>query len=136
MLDVWIEFGGLAGQLNHLSIVLRLAVKGNLTLSLIYDQELKKHAHRLDRRLEGDVDSFQSFSQENDEIERNIKTEWGKTKSKKTALSEKAWNGKKGAKGGKGQQRPDSWLLYQQPQQQQPHQFQQKGFEGKGKGGK
>lgn len=124
--------------LDRLSIALRSAVTENGTLFLIYDydQEPKQHAQRHARRREEEVDSPQRFSQENDEIERNIKTEWGKTKSKKTALSEKAWNGKKGAKGGKGQQRPDSWLLYQQPQQQQPHQFQQKGFEGKGKGGK
>ena len=55
MLDVWAEFGGLAGQLNRLSIALHLAVAENVTLALIYDQELKQHAPRLARRREEGV---------------------------------------------------------------------------------
>ena len=75
MLDVWSEFGGLAGQLNRLSIVLRLAVTENATLSLIYGKELKQHAHRLDRRRGEMSIPPQPFPQENDEIKRNIKTD-------------------------------------------------------------
>ena len=124
ILDVWSEFGGLSGQLNHLSIATRLAVAGNLAISLIYDQGMKQPAQRLAKRREEGSESPQLFSQENDEIKRNIKTERGKTKSKKTALSDKAWKGKKGAKGdkGKGQHRTDGRQQHPHPQQHPPQQ--------------
>ena len=72
-MDLWSEFGGLAGQLNRLIIVLRLAVTENVTLSHIYDQELKQRAKRLDRVRGEEAYSTKLFSQENDEIERNKK---------------------------------------------------------------
>ena len=77
--------------LDRLSIALRSAVTENGTLFLIYDydQEPKQHAQRHARRREEEVDSPQRFSQENDEIERNIKTGRGKTKSEKSTLSGK-----------------------------------------------
>ena len=136
----WSDFGGLAGQLNHLSIVLHLAITENVTLALIYDQELKQHAQRLARRRDEQVDFYQLFSQENDEIKRNIKTEWEKTKSKKALLAEKASKGlnKKGGKGDKGKGWQPQQLPYQAPQTQftpfQTGQRQVKGGQGRGKG--
>ena len=62
MMGCWSDFGGLAGQLNHLSIVLHLAITENVTLALIYDQELKQHAQRLARRRDEQVDFYQLFS--------------------------------------------------------------------------
>ena len=42
MLDAWHSCGGLAAQLNRLSIVLHLAVVECVTFALTYDQELRK----------------------------------------------------------------------------------------------
>ena len=61
MMDVWSEFGGLTRELNHLSFALLLAATENVTLALIYDQELKRRDQRLDRSREGEVDFHLSF---------------------------------------------------------------------------
>ena len=75
-------FGGLAAKLNHISIVLHLAVTENATLSTHHDHELRKHARRLARRRENGVDFYQLLSEENTEIERQVKAKMEKNRSK------------------------------------------------------
>ena len=44
-------FGGVAAQLNHLSIVLQIATADDIGIALTYDQLLKAHLEELARAL-------------------------------------------------------------------------------------
>ena len=71
--DSWYSFGCLASQLNHVSIVARLAVTENSTLSIRYGRELRKHLQRLSRRRGAKVDFCQLLSEENTVIKKESK---------------------------------------------------------------
>ena len=97
MLDAWHSFGGLSAQLNHLSIVLHLAVVESVSYALSYDQELKAFAQRQARKRDTDTDFYRLFSEENDDIKRTIKTEW--EKKARLRLGEKGTKGDLSIKG-------------------------------------
>ena len=96
--DSWYAFGGLSAQLNHLSVALHLAVTENATLAIHYDRELRLHLQRLARSRDADVDFYQSLSEENTQIKRQVKTEMGKNRGNKTAKTTSSTKGK--GKGG------------------------------------
>ena len=60
--DSWYAFGGLSAQLNHLSVVLHLAVSENATLAIHYDRELRLHLQRLSRSRDAEVEYYQILS--------------------------------------------------------------------------
>ena len=111
MLVAWHSFGGLSAQWYHISIVLHLAVVESVTFALIYDQELRSYAQRQARRRDTETDFYRLFSEENDEIERTLKTERGKKLTKfkqcgktKNDPSNKGQYAKKGVEKGKKRQ--------------------------------
>ena len=56
--DDWLPFGGLAAQLNNLSIILHLATTESIAVALAYDSILPAHLGELARanRTTGPVD--------------------------------------------------------------------------------
>ena len=100
LLDAWSSFGGLSDQLGHLSIALHIATVANVTLSIMYDSEVRAQIQRLARLRDEDTDFERLLTEENAEIKQRLKNDWGKTKAKKAA--DKASKGDKGKnKGGK-----------------------------------
>ena len=100
LLDAWSSFGGLSAQLSHLSIALHLATVGNVTLSIMYDSEVRAQIQRLARLRDEDTDFERLLTEENAEIKQRLKNDWGETRAKKAA--DKASKGDKGKnKGGK-----------------------------------
>ena len=82
--DSWYAFGGLSAQLNHLSVLRHLAVTEYATLAIRYDRDLRLHLQRLARSRDSEVDFYQLLSEENNEINRQAKTEMEKNRSTKT----------------------------------------------------
>ena len=80
--DSRFSVGGLAAQLNRLSIVIRLAVTENATLPIHYDRELRRHIQRLERSMGAGVGFYPLLSEDNTEIKRQVKTEMEKNRSK------------------------------------------------------
>ena len=74
---------GLSAQLSHLSIAIHLATVVNVTLSIMYDSEVRAQIQRL-ARLRGDEADFgRLLTEENAEIKQRLKGDWGKLRQKR-----------------------------------------------------
>ena len=100
LLDARSPFGGLSAQLSHLSIALHLATVSNVTLSIMYDSEIRAQIQLLSRLRDADTDFERLLTEENAEIKQRLKSDWGRTKARKAA-DESSKGDKGGKKGGK-----------------------------------
>ena len=76
--DSWQHFGGLCAQLSLLSIVLHLAVVETANFAIAYDRELRSRIQRLARKRDTKTDIILMITEENDEVERYLKSDLGK----------------------------------------------------------
>ena len=132
----WSPFGGLAAQMNHIGIVLDLAVTEHSGVALSYDLQVKNLAKQMAEtdREKNKVEGL--LSDLNQTIKNNVLREFGimptytSHKAKAQKGTKDKGRGDKGKGKGKksdkrGRQRDNAWGKNSQPQQQQQTQQQQ-----------
>ena len=76
--------GGLPAQLCHLSVFLHLGVTENAAFAIPYDCVMRQRLQRLARRRGSSLDFAKFLSGENDEVERYLKSDFGKGRPPQT----------------------------------------------------
>ena len=77
----WHHFGGPSAQLPHLSIILHHAVTETAAYAISYDSALRLLFHRIAPQRSGDTDFAKLLREEDEEDNRQLKTEFTKTRT-------------------------------------------------------
>ena len=54
--DAWADFGGLAGQLNQLAIVIEMSITDHAGIAITYDQRIRKGIRKIASKRSSNTD--------------------------------------------------------------------------------